>query len=65
MDSYWSYGKGKQKRAEALLLETRREFTLLLNVTEEEPVVEEIIEEMPAEEPVDQGPLFSVFIFSG
>lgn len=54
--------KGNKKRAEALLLETRREFTLLLNVTEEEPVVEEIIEEMPAEEPVDQGPLFSVFM---
>lgn len=54
--------KGNKKRAEALLLETRREFTLLLEVPEEEPIVEEIIEEMPAEEPVDQGPLFSVFM---
>ncbi|AIQ37187.1 integrase [Paenibacillus sp. FSL R5-0345] len=53
--------KGNKKRAEALLLETRREFTLLLNATEEEPV-EEVIEEMSAEEPVDQGPLFSVFM---
>ncbi|MGV2881686.1 tyrosine-type recombinase/integrase [Paenibacillus taichungensis] len=54
--------KGNKKRAEALLLETRREFTLPLNATEEKPIVEEIIEEMPAEEPVDQGPLFSVFM---
>ncbi|MEK5418596.1 tyrosine-type recombinase/integrase [Paenibacillus sp. FSL L8-0708] len=54
--------KGNKKRAEALLLETRREFTLLLEVPEEEPIIEEIIEEMPAEEPVDQGPLFSVFM---
>ncbi|MEK4261925.1 tyrosine-type recombinase/integrase [Paenibacillus sp. FSL L8-0499] len=54
--------KGNKKRAEALLLETRREFTLLLNVPEEEPIVEEIIEEMPAVEPFDQGPLFSVFM---
>ncbi|AHV98340.1 tyrosine-type recombinase/integrase [Paenibacillus sabinae] len=54
--------KGNKKRAEALLLETRREFSLLLNATEKELIVEEIIEEMPAEEPVDQGPLFSVFM---
>lgn len=54
--------KGNKKRAEALLLETRREFTLLLNATEKEPIVEAIIEEMPAKEPVDQGPLFSVFM---
>lgn len=54
--------KGNKKRAEALLLETRREFTLLLNVPEEEPIVEEISEEMPADEPFDQGPLFSVFM---
>lgn len=64
MDPYWSYGERKQKRAEALLLETRREFTLLLNTTEDERIVEAIIEEMPTEEPVpvDQGPLFSVFM---
>ncbi|MGC6589189.1 tyrosine-type recombinase/integrase [Paenibacillus sp. Dod16] len=54
--------KGNKKRAEALLLETRREFTLLLNANEKELIVEEIIKEMPAEEPVDQGPLFSVFM---
>jgi integrase len=54
--------KGNKKRAEALLLETRREFTLLLNATEVEPIVEEIIEETPGEEPVDQGPLFSDFM---
>lgn len=56
--------KGNKKRAEALLLETRREFTLLLNTTEDERIVEAIIEEMPTEEPVpvDQGPLFSVFM---
>ncbi|QQZ61322.1 site-specific integrase [Paenibacillus sonchi] len=54
--------KGNKKRAEALLLETRREFTLLLNATEEEPIVEEIVEEMSAEEPVEQGPLFSVYM---
>ena len=45
-----------------MLLETRREFTLLINVTEEEPIVQEIIEEKPVEEPVDLGPLFSEFM---
>ncbi|OME13243.1 tyrosine-type recombinase/integrase [Paenibacillus odorifer] len=54
--------KGNKKRAEALLLETRVNFSRLLNAAEKEIIVEEIFEEKPVEEPVDHGPLFSEFM---
>lgn len=53
--------KGNKKRAEALLLETRVNWPLSTE-TEHEPIVEEIIEEKPVEEPVDNGPLFVEFM---
>lgn len=60
MDSNWTYGKRKQKRAEALLLETRMNWPPPL--AEEEAIVQKNIVQSPAEEQIDRGPLFCDFM---